>query len=82
MFRKVTPKGKPFCHRCWSAAIFAVTDPNEQRAEEDWYAYQIKIAEVDKSELTIVGDERAEICRHCGYPKKLGDDQELFNVTP
>ena len=66
-----------------TAATLAVQDEDEARAEEDWYTYQVKISEVDKSQIEVFDkDNKRELCRHCGYPKKIGDGASLFMVEP
>jgi hypothetical protein len=30
-------KNKPFCHRCKAAAVYAMTDTNQERGMEEWY---------------------------------------------
>ena len=82
-FRAFTPGGKYFCHRCRAAAIYALTDEDEERAEEEYYAYLLRISEFDKSKL--LGEDpktRDRFCKHCGHKMRLGQGNQVFNQSP
>jgi hypothetical protein len=78
-----TKVGKPFCHRCYCAAVFFLGDSDEKRAQEDWYRYQYQLEALDKKHFKLIdGATGEENCRHCGHAKKNGDGKDLFHVAP
>ena len=69
---------RPFCHRCTSNQLLAVTNEDSDQGMEDWYEYQITVMKIDKSELgthDVVTNQ--ENCRLCGEAKKFGKPPRL-----
>ena len=75
--------GKPFCHRCMAAAVFAITDTNLERGLEEWYQYQAKLDSMDKRKFEAKDPKtQDENCRHCGHAKKRFNAVNLFTTSP
>jgi hypothetical protein len=63
--------------------MYAITDTNQERGEDGWYAYQEQLEALDKSQfLSRDPETNEENCLHCGHAKKLSDGKGLFNVQP